>query len=273
MSFDPEAIRAFEHAGWQQAAARYDASFARATAPFVEALLDAVHVGAGTSMLDVCCGTGIVTAAAAARGAQALGVDFSPAMLREACRAHPQLQFDEGDAEALPYVDRSFDAVVSNFGVHHVPRPDKAVAEAFRLSRGRGRLAFTTWAAPEENVAWRLLFDAIREHGDPAAAKAPPSGGALVTVEAVLNLVRDAGFTDARADLVRREWHVADPREIVEALARGTVRTAALIAAQPAEARSAIEDTIARAAAPYRRADGFAVPIVAILASGTQSPA
>jgi SAM-dependent methyltransferase len=273
MSFDPEAIRAFEHAGWQRAAVQYDASFAHATAPFVEALLDAARVGAGTRVLDVCCGTGIVIAAAAARGAQALGVDFSPAMLHEASRAHPQLQFDEGDAEALPYADRSFDAVVSNFGVHHVARPHKAVADAFRLLRARGRLAFTTWAAPEENVAWRLLFDAIREHGDPAAAKAPPSGGNLGTADAVLNLVRDAGFIDARADPMRREWHVTDPREIVEALARGTVRTAALIAAQPAEARSAIEEAIARAAAPYRRAGGFAVPVVAILASGTKSPA
>jgi SAM-dependent methyltransferase len=273
MSFDPEAIRAFEHAGWQQAATQYDASFASATAPFVAALLDAARVGAGTRVLDACCGTGIVTAAAVARAAQPLGADFSPAMLREARRAHPQLQFDEGDAEVLPYDDGSFDAVVSNFGVHHVPRPDKAVAEAFRILRVRGRLAFTTWAAPEENIAWRLVFDAIREHGDPMAVKTPPSGGALGTVEAVLNLVRDAGFTDARADLVRREWHVADPCEIVDALARGTVRTAALIAAQPAEARSAIEEALAGAAAPYRLADGFAVPIVAILASGTKSPA
>jgi ubiquinone/menaquinone biosynthesis C-methylase UbiE len=271
--FDPETIRRFEHAGWQQVAAQYDATFARATTPFIEALLDAAGITAGTTMLDVCCGTGLVTAAAAGRGARVVGLDFSPAMLNEARRAYPQLQFDAGDAEALPYADRSFDAVVSNFGVHHVPDPGKAIAEAFRVLRRGGRLAVATWAEPAANIAWRLLFDAIREHGDPTAATAPPSGGNLGTAEAVSHLLRAAGFIEIRAEPVCRDWVVADPRDLVFALSRGTVRTAALIAAQPAEARPAIEAAIVRAAAPYRRNDGFAVPIVAILACGTKSPA
>jgi SAM-dependent methyltransferase len=270
--FDPEAIRSFEHAGWQQVAAQYDATFARATTPFIEALLDAAGITAGTTMLDVCCGTGLVTAAAAGRGARVVGLDFSPAMLNEARRAYPQLQFDEGDAETLPYADRSFDAVVSNFGVHHVPDPGKPIAEAYRVLCPGGRVVDTTWAEPAENIAWRLLFDAIREHGDPAAAKAPPSGGNLGTADAALHLLREAGFIEIRAEPVRREWLVADPRDLVLALSRGTVRTAALIAAQPAEARPAIEAAIARAAARYRWNDGFALPIVAILACGTKSP-
>src|SRR5207248_10135459 len=224
-------------------------------------------------VLDVCCGTGIVTAAAAARGAYATGLDFSPAMLREARRAHPPLPFDEGDAEALPYPAASFDAVVSNFGVHHVPRPERALADAFRVRRPGGRVAATTWAAPAENIAWGLLFDAIREHGDLNAAKTPPSGGNLGTVKPVSRLLRDAGFADVRAGPVRREWRVAAPRDIVAALSRGTVRTAALIAAQPVAARPAIEAAIIRAAQPFFQGNDFAVPIVAILASGTKSPA
>ena len=273
MHFDPAAVRAFEHAGWQQAAAAYDATFAPATTPFVEALLDAAGGAPGTRVLDLCCGTGVVSAAAAARGAQPVGLDFSAAMLAEARKTHPQLQFDQSDAEALPYPDQSFDAVVANFGVHHLPSPEKAITEAFRVLSPRGRIAFTCWAAPADNIAWRLLFDAIREHGDPDAAQTPPSGGNLGTTEAALRLLPDAGFTDTRAEPIRREWHVADPRDLLTALSCGTVRTAALIAAQPAAARPAIEAAMARAAAPYRTADGFAVPIVAILACGTKSPA
>ena len=271
--FDPEAVHAFEHAGWQQAAAEYDATFAQATAPFVEALLDAAGVVAGIRVLDVCCGTGLVTAAATARGARTIGLDFSPAMLHQARHAHPELQFDEGDAEALPYAEDSFDVVVSNFGIHHVPRPDKALAEAARVLRPGGRVAFTTWAVPAENIAWRLLFDAIREHGDLDAAKTPPSGGNLGAAEAVLRLLGDAGFADVRAEPVCREWRVDDPHDLFAALSRGTVRTAALIAAQPAAARPAIEAAVSRAAMQYRRGDGFAVPIVAILACGTKSRA
>jgi hypothetical protein len=139
--------------------------------------------------------------------------------------------------------------------------------------RPGGRIAFTTWAAPAENIARRLLFDAIRDHGDPGAAKTPPSGGNLGALESVLHLLHAAGFADARAEPVRREWHVAGPRDLLAAFARGTVRTAALIAAQPAAARPAIEAAMARAAEPYRGTDGFAVPIVAILACDTKSPA
>ena len=273
MDFDPESVRAFEHAGWQKAAAGYDATFARATAQFAEVLLDAAGVAAGARVLDLCCGTGLVTAAVARRGAVPTGLDFSSAMLAEARRAHPDLRFDEGEAEALPYLDRSFDAVVANLGIHHVPRPDKAVGEALRVLRPGGRLTFTSWAAPADNVAWGLVFDAIRAHGDFAAANAPPSGGNLGTSEAVLNLLGNAGFAVCRAASVHREWLVDEPRDIVVALARGTVRTAALIAAQPARTLPAIEAAVVEAAAPYRRGEGFAVPIVAILAYGVKPPA
>jgi ubiquinone/menaquinone biosynthesis C-methylase UbiE len=273
MTFDPEAVRAFEHAGWQQAAAEYDATFARASAPFAEALLDAAGVAEGVQVLDVGSGTGVVTAAASRRGALPTGVDFSSAMLAQARRAYRRLRFDEGDAEALPYPDRSFDAVVSNFGIHHVPGPGKGIAEALRVLRPGRRVAVTSWAVPTENRAWQLLYDAIRRHGDMQAANTPPPGGNLGTTEAMLRLIQDSGFAGCRAETVHRDWLVAEPRDIVVALMRGTVRTAALIAAQPVNALPAIEAAVAEAAARYRTASGFAVPIVAILAYGVKPPA
>jgi ubiquinone/menaquinone biosynthesis C-methylase UbiE len=273
VAFDPEAVRAFEHAGWERAAAEYNATFAPASAGFVDALLDAAGVGVATRLLDVCCGTGVVTVAAAGRGADARGVDFSTAMLGEARRAHAQLRFDEGDAEALPYADGSFEAVVSNFGIHHIAHSDRAMAEARRVLRPGGRLAITNWAAPAENIAWRLLFDAIRAHGDLQAANAPPSGGNLQTPEAALRLLEAAGFTECQARIIRRDWLVGAPRDLLTALARGTVRTAALIHAQTAEARPKIEAAIAAAALAYRRGEEYAVPIAAILASGTRPAA
>ena len=270
MNFDPETVREFEQAGWQRAAAEYDATFAQATAPFVDALLDSAGVTPGMRVLDMCCGTGIVTAAASARAADVMGVDFSAAMLAEARRRHPHIRFDKSDAEALPYPDAVFDAVVSSFGIHHVPRPQEALAQGLRVLRPGGRLAFTTWAIPEQNIAWKLVFDAIRAHGYPNAAKTPPSGGGLDAVEAVLRLLRGAGFADAHVEPVRRQWVVGEPRDLIGALARGTVRTAALIAAQPRAVMPAIQAAIAEAAAKYRRPDGFAVPIVALLGHGAK---
>ena len=268
MPHDPETIRAFEHAGWQMAAAEYDATFARATAGFVEALLDAAGVTAGMRVLDLCSGTGLVAAAAAARGAEPVGLDFSPAMLEVARAGHSGIRFEQGDAKAPPFADASFDAVLCNFGVHHLPDPQRGLIGAFRVLRPGGTVAFTTWAAPDQNIPWQLLRDAIRACGDPAAAKTPPPGGNLGTGEAVLRLLHAAGFVTAQTESVHREWHLDRAGELIASLRRGTVRTAALIAAQPASAMPAIEAEIARLAAPYRRADGFALPIVAILGRG-----
>lgn len=213
----------------------------------------------------------VVTAAATGRGALATGFDFSPAMLARARAACRSANFDEGDAEILPYPEAAFDAVVSNFGIHHIPRPERAVAEIHRVLRAGNRFAFTAWAVPAENIAWKLLFDAIAGHGDPNAAKAPPSGGNLGTAEAALRLLHGSGFADPEVTTVRREWSLAGAPELVAALQRGTVRTAALISAQRPEVLPAITAQIHRAMEPYRRDGGFAVPIVAILASGTKS--
>ena len=217
-------------------------------------------------VLDLACGPGHVASAAAERGALPVGLDFSSAMIALAHAYHPGILFAGGDAEALPFTEGSFDVVVANFGIHHVAEPTRALAEARRVLTGR--VAFTSWAAPAENIAWRLLFEAISVHGDLKAADTPPPGGPLRSPEDLLRVLNAAGFTETEARQVRGEWRVATPGDLVEGFRRGTVRTAALIGAQSTSALPAIEDAIARAGAAYRNPDGLAVPIVAILGSG-----
>jgi SAM-dependent methyltransferase len=89
VTFDPEAVRGFEHAGWQRAAEHYTATFAHATAGFVGDLLDAARVGVGLRALDVACGPGLVAAAASERGALPVGLDFSAAMIALAHTENP----------------------------------------------------------------------------------------------------------------------------------------------------------------------------------------
>ena len=269
--FDPEAVRAFEHARWERAAGVYGATFASATRPFIEALLDAAQVTGGARMLDIACGPGFLTSAGRARGAVARGLDFSPAMLAVARTRDTEVRFDEGDAEALPYADASFDSVVANFGIHHVPRPGLALREAHRVLRDRGRVAFSFWAEPAENVAWRLVFDAVRRHGDRAAAQVPAPGGGFDTAARCADALREACFADCATHLVHATWRHRDSQAMVAALQAGTARMAALLEAQRPDAMAAIVADIAANAECYRDRGGIAVPIAAVIASGVRN--
>jgi SAM-dependent methyltransferase len=265
---DAEAIRAFEHAGWQRAAGTYERSFATATRQFLPSLLEAATIGAGQSVLDVACGPGFAADSAAACGAAVRGLDFSPAMLDVARARHPDIAFDQGDAEALPYPDGSFDAVISNFGIHHVPRPIVALQQARRVLRSGGMLAFTIWAARDENIAWKLVFDAISRRGDPAVSKAPPPGGGFATRADCHTALTQAGFTEIGSRKLHAVWHHASGQALLDALRSGTARMAALIEAQAEDAVPAIGREIDRLAAAYRVANGLAVPIAAFVAYG-----
>lgn len=266
MTFDPEAVRAFERARWQQAAGAYESSFATATTQFIDALLNSAGVASGTRVLDIACGPGVVAAQAVARGAEARGLDFSPAML--AIAKSRGIGTDEGDAEALPYVDASFDAVVSNFGVHHVPRPALALSEAHRVLSAGGHVAFSFWAEHADNIAWKLVFDAVARHGDPAASDAPPPGGGFHGAAQCAEALRAAGFVDCKTQLVHATWRHADARELLGALQTGTARMAAMIDAQPPAAMPEIIADIEANAARYRTSVGIAVPIAAVIAAG-----
>ena len=109
---DHAALKEFEHRGWDKAAVEYHRLWGILSVQTVDRMLDAVAVGPGCRVLDVATGAGYAAAAAANRGAEATGLDFSRAQVDLARREYPTVQFDEGDMEDLPYPADSFDAVV-----------------------------------------------------------------------------------------------------------------------------------------------------------------
>ena len=117
------------------------------------------QVAPGQKLLDVACGTGVVAVTAARRGAKVSGLDLSPVLLERARHnasiAAVDIDFTEGDAEALPYPDGSFDAVVSQYGHIFAPRPAVVLKEMLRVLKKGGRLAFSTW--PPEHFTGRMF--------------------------------------------------------------------------------------------------------------------
>ncbi|HUS12269.1 MAG TPA: class I SAM-dependent methyltransferase [Pyrinomonadaceae bacterium] len=125
----------------------------------------------GVRALDVACGSGNLAIPAARAGAVVTGVDIATNLLEQAgARAAAEdltIQFDEGDAESLPYDDAAFDVVVSMFGAMFAPRPELVAAELVRVCRPGGQIAMANWS-PEGFVG--QMFRTTGKHVPP-----PPS--------------------------------------------------------------------------------------------------
>jgi ubiquinone/menaquinone biosynthesis C-methylase UbiE len=109
MGFSPEDVATYENAVWSRCAKGYMDGFRGLTGEAVPALLDAVNVKKDDRVLDVGCGPGLAARAAIERGASAIGVDFSEAMIDEARGRNPGVEFRVADAQSLPFENGSFD--------------------------------------------------------------------------------------------------------------------------------------------------------------------
>ena len=144
-------------------------TFAQYMEPGALKLLAEWKIPAGSRLLDVGCGSGQIAIPAARAGIQATGLDLAPNWIEQArARAAAEgstAQFDEGDAEQLPYDDASFDVVVSLVGAMFAPRPERVAAELVRVCRPSGRIIMVNWT-PASFVG--QMFKAIARHVPPA---------------------------------------------------------------------------------------------------------
>jgi SAM-dependent methyltransferase len=155
------------------------------------------EVKPGQSLLDVACGTGVVSVTAARSGARVRALDLSPALLEHARTnaeiAGTKITFIEGDVEALPYEDETFDVVLSQFGHMFAPRPDVAVSEMLRVLRPGGRIAFSTW--PPDQILGRIFALVSRYMPPPPGVAAPPAwGDPSIVAERLGASVKDLHF-------------------------------------------------------------------------------
>src|SRR5277367_826153 len=141
-----------------------------------ELLAEACDLRYDEKVLDVAAGNGNATLAAARRGCKVTSTDYVPALLeRGAERAHAerlQVQFQTADAEALPFSDASFDAVVSTFGVMFSPDQAQAAAELARVCRPAGRIGLANWT-PTGFIG--QLFKTLGRHAPPPAGVQSPA--------------------------------------------------------------------------------------------------
>jgi SAM-dependent methyltransferase len=271
---DPVGFKAFEADRWTSKAATYDVLTGRVTARLVESLLDAAGVRAGTHLLDVACGPGRCAAAAAARGGVPLGLDAAVGMVAVARARYPEIEFQQGDAERLPFADASFEAVVAGFVVNHLPCPEAALAEFVRVVRPGGRVAVTVWDRPERMRLLGVLADAVeRTEGvrDPGLPSGGPDPFRFADDPAFAALLSGAGLDGVDVRSIGFDERVADTDELWEGMLAGSVRTAAVIERQSELVRRRIRIELEDVVAPYRSDAGITLPVSAKLASGRRS--
>jgi SAM-dependent methyltransferase len=169
----------------------------------------------GMKVLDVACGTGNLALPAARTGAEVTGVDIAPNLIEQARenarREGLKVQFDEGDAEALPYNDASFDVVVTMFGAMFAPRPELVAAELKRVCRPGGVIAMANWT-PTGFIG--KMFKTMTSH------VAPPAGMPSPVLWGVEETVRERfgeGISrlDAQPQNIRWVFPLS-PAEVVE---------------------------------------------------------
>jgi ubiquinone/menaquinone biosynthesis C-methylase UbiE len=261
--------------GWTDAARAkgYVDLFAQASDQAVGPLLDAVGATAGLNALDLCCGQGNVSEVLAARGCMVTGADFSPAMLTMARQRAPGASFIEADAQDLPFAEKTFDIVVSNLGICHVPDQPLALRQAQRLLKPGGRFAMTVWCGPPAGPAFGLLYEAIKTHGAPGIAAPPgPDFHLFGSQPAAERMLAEAGFSDISHAVVDCAWEYDRPEGFVEMFERGTVRAAMVLHSQPPENRDAIRKALTEGVrARFAHCGRWRAPAPAALVSATAS--
>lgn len=255
-----------EHAGWERAAGFYDRMVGSVTGGVAGPLLDATSVGPGMRVLEVCCGPGYGAAAALELGAEAVGLDFSAAMVACARERVPGARFDEGDAQALPYADASFDAVICPFGLLHLPAPERALAEAYRVLGPGGAYAYTVWCPPEKVEFYALVLGAVQAHGttDVPLPEAPPMFRFADPGEGERAL-EAAGFAAPSFAEVPLSFRPEAPEDVLELTYKSAVRMRMVLELQTDDARERIHAAILEGARRYVRDDHMELAMPAIL--------
>lgn len=179
---DLAAVKQRQHGAWSSG----DYAVVGTTLQLVgEQLCEALDLRSGSKVLDVAAGNGNVTLAAARRWCDVTSTDYVPALLergRERAAAERlTVDFREADAEALPFQDGSFDAVVSSFGVMFTADQDRAASELARVCRSGGKIGLANWT-PRGFIG--QLFKTLGKHlPPPAGVKSPALWGTRARLE------------------------------------------------------------------------------------------
>lgn len=216
-------------------------------------VLDAVQVEPGHRVLDVACGTGVLAREAATRVGPAgfvAGVDPDPGMLAVAERLAPSVEWRQGAAESLPYPDRRFDAVVSQFGLMFFTDRRRALREMLRVSAPGGSLAVAVWDRLENSAAYPIEVELLERLAGSRAADALRAPFVLGDPSGLIRLFESAGVKSVAMETRHGTARFPSLRSMIEADLRGWLPVMGVVLEEQqiqrilAEAESALREYV-----------------------------
>lgn len=238
-------------------------------APVTAALVRALDPQPGDVVLDLAAGTGDLTEALAPHVDRVISTDFSPAMVEAARRRGiPNAEHRVLDMQALDLPDASVAAVGCRYGVMLVPDPALTLREIRRVLRPGGRLAFATWAPARRNPWATAYGPVLLERG----LQEPPQPGepgqfALGTQDEIEPLVRGAGFDEVSVEEVEVEHRFPDWNEYRRVVTSLAASLRACLEQLDEVVRGEVDAAARARLEPYRGADGYVLPGVALVTS------
>ncbi len=214
-----------------------------------EALVEAVDPHAGARVLDVACGSGNTALVAARRFCEVTGVDYVPALLerarRRAAAEGSEIEFRIGDAQALPFLDASFDTIVSVFGVMFAPDQAGTAAELLRVCRPGGRIGLASWMP--DGIAADFFGTHARYNPPPPGLPQATRWGTAVALDELFG--EGAGEIRSEVRVVRQYYRSVD--HAVELYARWFGPTARTMEMLDAPSRDRLRRDLAAVMSKY----------------------
>jgi ubiquinone/menaquinone biosynthesis C-methylase UbiE len=267
--------RRIQRYGWDLAAETYEPLWQRQLADAQSAMLALASPAPGEQVLDIACGTGLVTfgaARAVGPDGHVLGVDISGRMIGSAAQRATELdlsncRFARMDSEALDLPDARFDAVLCALGLMYMPAPERAVQEMRRVLRPGGRICLAVWGE-RSRCGWAALFPIIDAE---VASEVCPLFFRLGQQDALARLCSDAQF---EAIEFRRLPTTLEFRDASEACDAAFVGGPVALAWSrfDEEVRARIRACYLKAIEPWRHGVGFKIPGEFVVVSAVVPP-
>jgi SAM-dependent methyltransferase len=209
-------------------------------------------------VLDVACGTGIVSRLVVDAASAVTGVDVNPAMLELAAGLEPRVTWLRGDAVALPVADAAFDVAVCQQGLQFTADPATALRELRRVVSPAGVLGLALWCDVSRAAGFQAYADALDRHGGPGDLMRRPF--TLHSRDAVEALVTRAGFSHVRMTTCVVRARFPSVREFFEQQTAASPLSAPVGAMEPSSREAAVT-SLESVLAPHVSAEGLSFPV------------